>query len=82
MDRSCPSAEPLRDVAGSVVFVTVLLFLTFFARFIFSPLMPLLGEDIGITPGQAGTVFFFGPWASATWASTTPSLRGSSSRER
>ncbi|MHB0979211.1 MAG: MFS transporter [Thermoleophilia bacterium] len=60
MDRTCPTAEPFRDVAGSVVFVTGLFFLTFLGRFIFSPLMPTIGSEIDITPGQVGSVFFLG----------------------
>ncbi|MBU2602433.1 MAG: MFS transporter [Actinobacteria bacterium] len=60
MDRTCPTAEPFRHVAGSVVFVTLLFFLTFLGRFIFSPLMPVIGEDIGVTASQAGSVFLLG----------------------
>jgi NNP family nitrate/nitrite transporter-like MFS transporter len=58
MDRSCPSPQPFRAVAPSVVYVTMLFFVTFISRFIFSPLMPAIGHDIAITPGQAGSVFF------------------------
>ena len=48
----------LADVYGQVIFVTLLFFLTFISRFIFSPLMPTLGPDIGLDSGQAGTLFF------------------------
>ncbi len=60
MDRTCPSAEPFRDVAGSVVFVTLVFFVPFLSRFIFSPLMPVIADDVGVTASQAGSVFFFG----------------------
>ena len=58
MDGTCPNAEPFRNVAGSVVFVSLLFFLTFIARFIFSPLMPTISGDIAITSGQVGALFF------------------------
>jgi NNP family nitrate/nitrite transporter-like MFS transporter len=44
-------------VAGSVFFVSLLFFLTFIARFIFSPLMPTISGDIAITSGQVGALF-------------------------
>lgn len=48
---------PFRSVAGTVVFITLLFFLTFISRFIFSPLFPAMGEDISLSPGQAGSLF-------------------------
>jgi NNP family nitrate/nitrite transporter-like MFS transporter len=47
----------LRAAYGKVLFVTLLFFLTFISRFIFSPLMPTIGADVGITSGQAGSLF-------------------------
>lgn len=58
MSKACPTPQPFRAVAGTVIFVTVLFFLMFIGRFIFSPLLPSIGEDIAITPGQAGSLFF------------------------
>ena len=58
VDRSCPLPQPFRAVAPSVVYLTLLFFVTFISRFIFSPLMPTIGQDIAITSGQAGSVFF------------------------
>jgi NNP family nitrate/nitrite transporter-like MFS transporter len=50
----------LADVYGQVIFVTLLFFLTFISRFIFSPLMPTIGADLDLSSGQAGTIFFLG----------------------
>jgi NNP family nitrate/nitrite transporter-like MFS transporter len=58
MDRACPNPQPFRAVAPSVAFVTLMFFVTFISRFIFSPLMPTIGHDIALTSGQAGSVFF------------------------
>lgn len=60
MEKACPVPRLLRDVYGKVLFVTLLFFLSFLTRFIFSPLMPTIGPDVGLEPGQAGTIFFFG----------------------
>ena len=60
MDKSCPTPEPFKAVLGSIVFVTLLFFLTFLGRFIFAPLMPTIGKDLAITHSQAGSVFFLG----------------------
>ncbi len=60
MDKACPTPEPFKAVAGEIVFVTLLFFLTFISRFIFAPLMPAIGQDMTITPGQAGFIFFLG----------------------
>ena len=60
MSKACPTPQPFRTVAGSVVFLTGLFFLSFVSRFIFSPLFPTIGEDIPIKPGTAGTLFLIG----------------------
>jgi len=60
MDKACPTPEPFKAVLGSIVFVTLIFFLTFLGRFIFAPLMPTIGKDLAITPSQAGSVFFLG----------------------
>lgn len=58
MSKACPTPQSFRSVAGTVVFVTVLFSLSFIGRYIFSPLLPSIGKDIAITPGQAGSLFF------------------------
>lgn len=60
LEKHCPTPRRLADVYGQVVFVTLLFFLTFISRFIFAPLMPTISLDIGLSPGQAGTIFFLG----------------------
>ena len=51
---------PFRAVIGTVIVVTLLFFFTFVSRFIFSPLMPAIGEDIPVTSGQVGALFLMG----------------------
>ena len=62
MAKACPAPRPLRMVAGTIVFITVMFLLTFLGRLIFSPLMPAIQDDphIGIAAGQAGSLFFLG----------------------
>ena len=60
MEKSCPTPEPFRAMLGSILFVTLLFFLTFLGRFIFAPLMPTIEKDLAMTHGQAGSVFFLG----------------------
>lgn len=60
MDKECPIPEPFSARLWSVLFVTLLFFLTFIARFIFAPLMPSIGQELGITAGQAGSIFLLG----------------------
>ena len=60
MSKACPTPRPFRAVAGTVVFLTLLFFLTFISRLIFSPLFPSIGKDIALTSGQVGSVFFTG----------------------
>ncbi|MBW2139309.1 MAG: MFS transporter [Deltaproteobacteria bacterium] len=56
-EKECPVPEPFKSVIGSIVFLTLLFFLTFIGRFIFAPLMPSIVKDLGITPSQAGSIF-------------------------
>jgi MFS transporter, NNP family, nitrate/nitrite transporter len=51
---------PFRAVVGTVVVVTLLFFFTFVARFVFSPLFPAISSDLGLKPGQAGSLFLLG----------------------
>jgi len=59
LDKFCPVPQRFEAVYGRVLFVTLLFFFTFISRFIFSPLMPSIGKDVGLSPGQAGSLFFF-----------------------
>lgn len=40
--------------------MTLLFFLSFLSRFIFSPLLPTIKTDLGLAAAQAGTIFLFG----------------------
>jgi NNP family nitrate/nitrite transporter-like MFS transporter len=60
MSKACPTPRPFNAVAGSVIFLTLLFFVSFVSRFIFSPLFPAIGKDIPLKPGQAGTLFLLG----------------------
>jgi len=57
MAKECPTPQPLRNVLGTTLFITGLFLLTFLARFVFPPLFPALAQDIGLTSGQAGSLF-------------------------
>lgn len=60
MSKACPTPRPFGAVAGTIVFLTLLFFLSFVSRFIFSPLFPTIGEDLPLRAGQVGTLFLFG----------------------
>ncbi len=60
MAKACPTPQPFRAVAGTVIVITLLFFFTFVARFIFSPLFPVISADLRFEPGQAGTLFLLG----------------------
>ena len=59
-DKACPTPEPFSALIGTVVFLTILFFLTFISRFIFAPLMPTIGQDLALSPSQAGSIFLVG----------------------
>jgi NNP family nitrate/nitrite transporter-like MFS transporter len=62
MAKACPTPRPFRSVVGTIVFITSLFFLMFLGRLIFSPLFPSMIDDksLGLTAGQAGSLFFLG----------------------
>lgn len=60
MAKACPTPRPFNSVAGTVTFLTLLFFLAFLSRFIFSPLLPVVTEDGWLSSGQAGSLFFVG----------------------
>lgn len=64
MDKTCPVPEPFRNMVWHILFLTLLFFLTFISRFIFSPLMPAIVKGLSIDPGQAGSIFLVGSFGS------------------
>lgn len=50
-------AKPFRAKIGVLIFLTGLYFLNFVARLILAPLMPNLAPSLGLTQGQAGSLF-------------------------
>lgn len=56
-DKACPIPEPMRDRLGTILFLSGLFFLSFLARMIFAPLMPSLEKELGLTHGEAGSLF-------------------------
>ncbi|MGD9046106.1 MAG: MFS transporter [Desulfobacterales bacterium] len=56
-DKDCPVPEPFGGAIGSVLFLTLLFFLTFIGRFIFAPLMPAMSSELGLSHSQAGSIF-------------------------
>ena len=56
-DNACPVPEPFGKRLGPILFLTVLFFLGFIGRVIFAPLMPSLEKELGMSHGQAGSLF-------------------------
>ncbi len=56
-EKDCPVPESFRSMLWNILLLAVLYFLAFIARFIFSPLMPVIESEMGITHAQAGTLF-------------------------
>ena len=55
-----PARRPgsFRPVVGPLLLLTAIFFLTFMARIIQAPLMPAIEEELGISHGAAGSLFF------------------------
>jgi NNP family nitrate/nitrite transporter-like MFS transporter len=53
----CPMPESFRDKIGITVFLAWLFYLGFVSRVLFAPLMPEIEKDLGISHGEAGTMF-------------------------
>jgi MFS transporter, NNP family, nitrate/nitrite transporter len=68
MDKTCPVPEPFSNMVWQILSLTLLFFLTFVSRFIFSPLMPDIVKSLSIDPGQAGSVFLVGSFGSFSGA--------------
>ena len=60
LDKDCPVPEPFSAAIGSILFLTLLFFLTLIGRFIFAPLMPAMSGELGLSHSQAGSIFLFG----------------------
>ncbi len=53
----CPMPESFRDKIGLTTFLALLFYLGFVSRVLFAPLMPGIEKDLGISHGEAGTLF-------------------------
>lgn len=56
-DKSCPIPETFQSMFWSILYLTLVFFLTFISRFIFSPLLPTISSELNISTGQAGSIF-------------------------
>ena len=56
-EKDCPVPESFISMIWNILFITLLFFLAFLARFIFSPLMPVIESELGITHAQSGSLF-------------------------
>ena len=59
-EKDCPIPESFRSMLGNILVLTLLFFIVFISRFIFAPLMPSIGKDLGLTYEQAGSIFLIG----------------------
>jgi len=50
--------QPFLAQIGPVVFLALIFLLNFISRIIFSPLLPTIEKELGISHGQAGFFFF------------------------
>jgi NNP family nitrate/nitrite transporter-like MFS transporter len=55
--NTCPEPMSVRDRLAPILFLTGIFFLSFVSRVIFSPLMPTIEDQMGITHGEAGSLF-------------------------
>ena len=60
LEKECPVPESFRSMLGHILVLTLLFFIVFISRFIFAPLMPSIVKDLGLTHGQAGSIFLIG----------------------
>ena len=51
------NASSFRSQLGPLLFLTAIFFLNFISRIIFAPLMPSIEKDLGISHGEAGSLF-------------------------
>lgn len=55
--HDCPMPEPFRARVGLTLFLAWLFYLGFVTRIMFAPLLPAIEQDLGISHGQAGSLF-------------------------
>jgi len=56
-DTEVEGKDSLKFKLGDLLFLAGIFFLNFTARFIIAPLMPTIEQDLGLTHGQAGSLF-------------------------
>jgi len=59
-DKSCPIPETFQSMIWNILFLTLVFFLTFISRFVFSPLLPTISGELNISSSQAGSIFLVG----------------------
>lgn len=59
-DKSCPIPETFQSMIWNILFLTMVFFITFISRFVFSPLLPAISTELNISSGQAGSIFLVG----------------------
>jgi NNP family nitrate/nitrite transporter-like MFS transporter len=59
-DKSCPIPETFQSMFWNIIFLTLVFFITFISRFIFSPLLPTICNELNISYSQAGSIFLVG----------------------
>ncbi|MFC1839285.1 MFS transporter [Thermodesulfobacteriota bacterium] len=59
-DKSCPIPETFQSMIWNILFLTLVFFITFISRFVFSPLLPTISGEFNISSGQAGSIFLVG----------------------
>ena len=55
--NTCPEPMSVRERLVPILFLTAMFFLSFVSRVVFSPLMPTIKNQMGITHAQAGSLF-------------------------
>ena len=55
--NTCPEPLTVGERIVPILFLTGMFFLSFVSRVVFSPLMPFIENEMGITHGQAGSLF-------------------------
>lgn len=58
--KECPTPASFKAMIPSILFLTLLFYMSFIGRFIFAPLMPSIVKDLDLSSGQAGSIFMIG----------------------
>ncbi len=59
--KTCPEPMSVRERLVPILFLTAMFFLSFVSRVVFSPVMPTIENQMGITHAQAGSLFLMLP---------------------